>query len=310
MSKAAASGGNLESILASIRRSLAEESTVALTDDAAATPPPPAPKVEPESDDAAAASTVRREGLAKRLAEASPVPQPQGSDDLSDLIVPSPEAFARFGPVVVPEPASEPEPAPPAEQAQPEPEIVPAAPPRADAGDPLWFLTPGPDQEAPKAAEPAAASNEPTLRPDVVRASLPPFFGSSVEADKAEVVTAPPPPVIAPRPSVAPAEPAPSPVRETAPPRPAPVVSVADPPAPAAQPLRNGRANSLFDPPPVETVVSTAAADLSSKHGLDAVVVDMLRPMLRQWLDENMPRLVASALAKEVSSNGRDPKTS
>lgn len=308
MSKAAASGGNLESILASIRRSIAEESTVALVEDPASSPPPPAPKPEAESKEAAAASTSRREGLAKRLAEASPAAPPSGNDDLSDLIVPSAEAFARFGPVAAQELASAPE---PAAELKPEPEIAPATPPRAEASDPLWFLAPGPEQERAKAAEPAAASSEPTLRPDVVRASLPPFFGSSVAADKPEVVTAPPPPAIAPRPSAAAAEPASSAAREAVPVRPSPVAPVTAPPAPAATPpLRNGRANSLFDPPPVETVASAAAADLSGKNGLDAVVVDMLRPMLRQWLDENMPRLVASALAEEAARNVRDPKKS
>ena len=30
------------------------------------------------------------------------------------------------------------------------------------------------------------------------------------------------------------------------------------------------------------------------------MVLDLLKPMLSQWLDQNMPRLVAEALSEEV----------
>ena len=30
------------------------------------------------------------------------------------------------------------------------------------------------------------------------------------------------------------------------------------------------------------------------------MVLDLLKPMLRQWLDENLPRMVAEALREEV----------
>ena len=35
-------------------------------------------------------------------------------------------------------------------------------------------------------------------------------------------------------------------------------------------------------------------------RALDAMVVEMLQPMLRQWLDQNMPRLVAAALKEQA----------
>jgi cell pole-organizing protein PopZ len=34
---------------------------------------------------------------------------------------------------------------------------------------------------------------------------------------------------------------------------------------------------------------------------LEAAVLELLRPMLRQWLDQNMPRLVAEALKAEAA---------
>ncbi len=36
---------------------------------------------------------------------------------------------------------------------------------------------------------------------------------------------------------------------------------------------------------------------------LEDSVKDMLRPMLRQWLDENMPRMVTAALKDELDPN-------
>jgi hypothetical protein len=36
---------------------------------------------------------------------------------------------------------------------------------------------------------------------------------------------------------------------------------------------------------------------------LEDSVKDMLRPMLRQWLDENMPRMVTAALKDELRDN-------
>ena len=40
--------------------------------------------------------------------------------------------------------------------------------------------------------------------------------------------------------------------------------------------------------------------DTPLTRALETVVLDLLKPMLRQWLDENMPRLVAEALSEEV----------
>jgi cell pole-organizing protein PopZ len=38
-------------------------------------------------------------------------------------------------------------------------------------------------------------------------------------------------------------------------------------------------------------------------------VAELLRPMLRQWIDENMPRLVSAALKAEAEAQSRrDPR--
>ena len=41
----------------------------------------------------------------------------------------------------------------------------------------------------------------------------------------------------------------------------------------------------------------------SGPKTLEDSVRDMLRPMLRQWLDENMPRMVTAALKDELRDN-------
>jgi cell pole-organizing protein PopZ len=41
----------------------------------------------------------------------------------------------------------------------------------------------------------------------------------------------------------------------------------------------------------------------------ETMVAELLRPMLRRWLDENMPRLVSAALKAEAEvMSRRDPK--
>jgi cell pole-organizing protein PopZ len=48
-------------------------------------------------------------------------------------------------------------------------------------------------------------------------------------------------------------------------------------------------------------------APTNGAHGhktLEDSVKDMLRPMLRQWLDENMPRVITAALKDELGDSG------
>ena len=81
-------------------------------------------------------------------------------------------------------------------------------------------------------------------------------------------------------------------------------------PAPAAAP----------PPPPVETLVSATVAAAAAAsfghlsanialpqngHTLEDVVREMLRPMLQQWLDANLPGIVQEAVQAEVDRIAR-----
>lgn len=47
--------------------------------------------------------------------------------------------------------------------------------------------------------------------------------------------------------------------------------------------------------------VATAAAPTVAGRTMEDVVLDALRPMLKQWLDANLPELVETMVAKEIS---------
>ena len=181
MSKPDPAGGSLENILASIRKSLSEQSTEALSGDSAV-------PVNQDKD----AKPPRKNRLTQRLAgataEAPPVEKNEPGDDLSDLLEEPPSSAA---------PASS---MAPAAGTAPAPASSPAASPAATSTDkdPLWFLTRRDEAAASEpelpllgtASQPASASAptpvvEPKLtRPEVLRASMPPFFGSSAETAK------------------------------------------------------------------------------------------------------------------------------
>ena len=63
----------------------------------------------------------------------------------------------------------------------------------------------------------------------------------------------------------------------------------------------NDKPNPASVEPPRVQVDATAPAGMApGTRALDAMVVEMLQPMLRQWLDQNMPRLVAAALKEQA----------
>ena len=118
---------------------------------------------------------------------------------------------------------------------------------------------------------------------------------------------------VEPEPEPAPPPP-PPPVREPPPkPEPAPVVMRAPPPpAPPPEPVR-------APPPPVEVaemaplisqategVVSSAFSDLAltvlnrNARTLEDLVQEMLRPMLKAWLDQNLPGMVERLVRAEI----------
>jgi uncharacterized protein len=301
MSKPDPAGGSLENILASIRKSLSEQSTDALSETAAAF-----------ADQDKDTKPARKHGLTQRLAGATAgAPSADGAKgaDLSDLLEDGQGALGK----AAPEPAS-------ASAIEATGAAAPAA--SSDAKDPLWFLTrreePVPESALPllgaapeprgaekSAADPAAETK--LTRPEVLRASMPPFFGSSAEATTPTPVAVDPvaqasgSQVTRPYGSVSPTPAAPAGADAGMALEVSLVAAAAEaaatrPPQPAPQPAPNGRGTAVAQPPPGPVL----AGDTPLTRALESVVLDLLRPMLRQWLDENMPRLVAEALSEEV----------
>jgi cell pole-organizing protein PopZ len=270
MSKPDQAGGSLEDILSSIRKSLAEQSTDALDEGAVDFP--------------AAEGKPRREGLVGRLANATAgltrlQEAQQRDDDLSDVLVA--EGAAPHASVLpAPEAPVDPAPAATAPAAAPTPAADPAPAPPADK-DPLWFLT--------RSAEPNVAAAEPVLTPpEVVRATMPPFFGAAAEAVGVEMAPA------------ATAAASRSPMFAGAAPG-----RIADPALDREVSLVAAAAETASRPSGSSAVngaagVQAAAASLQAPHALEAMVLELLKPMLRQWLDQNMPRMVAEALKAEA----------
>jgi hypothetical protein len=62
---------------------------------------------------------------------------------------------------------------------------------------------------------------------------------------------------------------------------------------------------SLHVPPPVPHTVQPSQAGSAP---IEDSTADLLRPMLRQWLAENMPRMVEKALHIEVAESVKSTK--
>lgn len=61
-------------------------------------------------------------------------------------------------------------------------------------------------------------------------------------------------------------------------------------------------------PPPVPAAAQSAAAPGEAPAPIEDSTADLLRPMLRQWLAENMPRMVEKALHIEVAESVKSKK--
>jgi hypothetical protein len=356
------SGESLESILASIRRSLSEQVTSVLEEE----PVPPA-ELLPAADVPAAdlGAPPVPASLSERLAATPDAPQaavidpgeaaaaipvepltaaqpttaatPARTPILTFVPVPAaapvavPEATIAADPVVALAPSVDAAaagvapsvvsaPVPLAAEVAPveAPVAAPAAAPAPGQKDPLWFLS-QPTGSPPPEPKPARPPEPKPSRLGSVRGPLPPFFGSSAEeVVKVEMV-------------------ADRPVRsgkDAAPPLPpaSPFSSRLDPPLPplahpvdglrtangetlrAADSAGSARTSAIFDPPPADPATAGGGeAQPPQIQALEAMVADLLRPMLRRWLDENMPRLVSAALKAEAEvmsrrHSGRDPK--
>jgi uncharacterized protein len=105
-------------------------------------------------------------------------------------------------------------------------------------------------------------------------------------------------------------EPAPEPEPE---PEPAPAPAAAAPrPAPAPEPAREADEDSLLDAAPASLAAGMFAAlsdnlRVSSEQGqtLEGIVREMMRPMLKKWLDDNLPAIVEEKVQAEVERIAR-----
>jgi cell pole-organizing protein PopZ len=345
MSKPDTTGESLEAILAAIRKSLAEQSTGVLEETAptSADDVPGAAELREQRFSAWLPDVAE---LAEEAVQPEPVPAaPAAPDELAEETPPPPPASvvaataAASAPAMDPVPTAAAAPAPKTETAEmAEAPVKAATAQTADKTDkdPLWFLSqpvvvekkeaaPAPvpaaaPRPAPASAGPPAAGAKPALK-EIVRGPLPPFFGSSAEAAKVEVAPGPampappmgaalvPPVVTQPVPMArAPAgEPARPGVAQESAPRPPAAGSGA-----ASEGASGANAGSLFAQPAGDGPAAPAGGQ-TQIQGLEGMVTELLRPMLRRWLDENMPRLVSAALKAEAElmskrDPGRDPK--
>ncbi|HOZ27909.1 MAG TPA: DUF2497 domain-containing protein [Hyphomonadaceae bacterium] len=167
----------------------------------------------------------------------------------------------------------------------------------AEAGGDVLDLQPPPPPVAEVKAPPPQAAPTPAPKPEpVVAKAPPPVF------DEPEEFTPPSRAIDEDLMIVEDDEPAPLPP-------PAPVFAAAPPPAPKAE----------WTPPaapvaPTETLTSAPVAHhaagalgklmgsmlVSSTGTLDDVVRELLKPMLKEWLDANLPQLVEAEVAKEI----------
>lgn len=183
------------------------------------------------------------------------------------------------------------------------------------------------EDEAPAETPPAAVAPEPAPEPVVTAEPVHQVAAEAVEDDVLEltdryeatsaesigdldVVDAAP--EIEPEPYYAEPEPAPVYVRE---PAPAPVLTPAPEPAPTYDALVGesaaasaasafaGLAASFKKPEPAPA--ATSDLPFVSGNTVEAMVGEMLRPLLKQWLDANLPGIVQDAVQKEVERIAR-----
>jgi cell pole-organizing protein PopZ len=167
----------------------------------------------------------------------------------------------------------------------------------AESGGDVLDLQPPPPPVAEVKAPPPAPAPAPAPKPEPVAAKAPPppVFDEPEEL-------APPSRAIDEDLLIIEKEDEPAP-----PPPPAPIAAKAPPPAPKPEwtPPPTGPSETLVSQP---VAASTAGALgrlmgsmlVSSTGTLDDVVRELLKPMLKEWLDANLPQLVEAEVAKEI----------
>jgi cell pole-organizing protein PopZ len=301
MSKTDATGAqSLEEILAQIKKSVAGEPGTARTDVAVD------PALETGSRPVDGGLSARLAGVLQETGTGT-----SAEEDYRDLLAAEEEKPSQVDPA------------------------DPAEPTRTHAQslDPLWFLRP-PSEAAPE--DGAAAPTRPGAgaalmgeeiqlsRPQELRASLPPLFGAEGEQlpiarrPAVSVSEAPqnPPQAAAPGETrlpdniqtakTRPLMPAPEAagvssddagVRELE-----PAAELAAPPTIPAHALTAANPASATTPAPPQdpSGTSTPAVDGSRARTLEHVIGELLEPVIRQWLEANLPRLVEEVVRKEV----------
>jgi cell pole-organizing protein PopZ len=307
---------SLEEILASIRKALAEEEVQGPADRLDL--PEPAPPAEGRP------ASAKGDALPGQLAVAlngSGSREPAVDDDLAELLAPLPSKEP------IKEPAKEPGAAASAS---------PSEPATGEKKDPLWFLARQPaaksepvleeKPEEPPAEEVAAVSIEEAAltRLEALRSALPPLFGSGEgPAIKTEPVAFAQPAVLkpaelpefpllqkpkeeareakAPLPEKAPVaqEAQPEPVVAQPASSPPPPTAVVPPPAPAPEPP----AVEMAAPVPPEPRPTGMAS--AQSRALEEMIGQLIEPVIRNWLDANLARLVEKVVREEVARAGK-----
>ncbi|TCA46759.1 DUF2497 domain-containing protein [Rhizobium leguminosarum bv. viciae] len=154
---------------------------------------------------------------------------------------------------------------------------------------------------------------QPAVMPEPPRAAAPqpqpqPIFPAAAAPVQHVAIQQPAEPVLAETPGVAVAEPAPA--VETAPPAMEPAQSSTERFLPSVldevQPTLLSEDAGLQISRSFEELA--AAIDGAERRSLDEIAEDMLRPMLREWLDDNLPTLVERLVREEIERVARGPR--
>ncbi|QND20466.1 DUF2497 domain-containing protein [Rhizobium leguminosarum bv. viciae] len=155
---------------------------------------------------------------------------------------------------------------------------------------------------------------QPAVMPEAPRAAAPqpqqaqPVFAAAAAPVQHVAIQQPAEPVVMETPEVAVAEPAPA--IETVPPALEPAQSSTDRFLPSVmdevQPTLLSEDAGLQISRSFEELA--AAIDGAERRSLDEIAEDMLRPMLREWLDDNLPTLVERLVREEIERVARGPR--
>jgi cell pole-organizing protein PopZ len=74
-------------------------------------------------------------------------------------------------------------------------------------------------------------------------------------------------------------------------------------PGAAANPANGAKGQGVASDGVQAAAISTTVPPAERARAFEDAVAEMLRPMLRDWLDANLPRLVQQALREEMSKS-------